>query len=215
VEGLRRARSPAPRVEAGLRDALGRAKSTRRAALDADVGYRNGHGKPRRLTLRSGTITVRRTRDGLQLTGRIWNQRRSGAAASPTMRPGPRPDTTPGSHTADWPHADLRASRGRESAPRDSANQRRAPSDSSVRPVALRGPSVLRTQAPAAPVVEPLSRVVAAKLTVARIRGDRGSRGIWPGLASLHTACIVAGRIAGGQRAAEPAVALRQVTRRC
>jgi hypothetical protein len=30
--------------------------------VDADAGYRNGHGKPRRLTLSSGTITVRRPR---------------------------------------------------------------------------------------------------------------------------------------------------------
>ena len=28
--------------------------------MDADAGYRNGHGKPRQLTLSSGTITVRR-----------------------------------------------------------------------------------------------------------------------------------------------------------
>jgi hypothetical protein len=30
--------------------------------VDADAGYRNGHGKPWRLTLSSGTITVRRPR---------------------------------------------------------------------------------------------------------------------------------------------------------
>jgi putative transposase len=39
---------------------LGRAKSARREAVDATPGYRNGYGKPRRLTLTSGTITVRR-----------------------------------------------------------------------------------------------------------------------------------------------------------
>ena len=39
---------------------LGRATSARREAVDATPGYRNGHGKPRRLTLTSGTITVRR-----------------------------------------------------------------------------------------------------------------------------------------------------------
>jgi len=41
---------------------LGRGKSQRRAAVDAPEGYRNGHGRPRRLTLGSGTITVRRPR---------------------------------------------------------------------------------------------------------------------------------------------------------
>src|SRR5262245_17876680 len=39
---------------------LGRTKSARRQAVDAEPGYRNGYGKPRRLTLTSGTITVRR-----------------------------------------------------------------------------------------------------------------------------------------------------------
>ena len=41
---------------------LGRAKSERRAALDAPEGYRNGYGKPRKLTLTCGTITVQRPR---------------------------------------------------------------------------------------------------------------------------------------------------------
>ena len=41
---------------------LGRAKSVRRLAVDAPKGLRNGDGKPRRLTLTSGTITVRRPR---------------------------------------------------------------------------------------------------------------------------------------------------------
>jgi putative transposase len=41
---------------------LGRPKSARRGAVDAPQGMRNGHGKPRRLTLTSGTITVRRPR---------------------------------------------------------------------------------------------------------------------------------------------------------
>ncbi len=40
---------------------LGRPKSERRAP-DAPPGYRNGHGKPRRLALTNGTITVRRPR---------------------------------------------------------------------------------------------------------------------------------------------------------
>ena len=41
-------------------DFLGRAKHQRRG-VDMQ-GYRNGYGKPRRLTMRSGTITVRRPR---------------------------------------------------------------------------------------------------------------------------------------------------------
>jgi putative transposase len=41
---------------------VGRPKSARRAAVDAPKGLRNGYGKPRRLTLTAGTITVRRPR---------------------------------------------------------------------------------------------------------------------------------------------------------
>jgi len=41
---------------------LGRGKSERIEAVDAPKGYRNGHGKPRKLTMSSGTVTVRRPR---------------------------------------------------------------------------------------------------------------------------------------------------------
>ena len=41
---------------------LGRRKSERRRAVDAPSGYGNGYGKPRHLTLSSGTIQVRRPR---------------------------------------------------------------------------------------------------------------------------------------------------------
>lgn len=41
---------------------LGREKSERRAAVDGPIGSRNGHGKPRRLALMNGTISVRRPR---------------------------------------------------------------------------------------------------------------------------------------------------------
>jgi len=41
---------------------LGRPKFARRAALEAPEGYRNGYGKPRKLALTCGTITVRRPR---------------------------------------------------------------------------------------------------------------------------------------------------------
>jgi len=49
-------------LEAEVTDALGREKSIRRGAVDAAAGYRNGHGRPRRIAMMSGTITVRRPR---------------------------------------------------------------------------------------------------------------------------------------------------------
>ena len=41
---------------------LGRERSARRPAVDPVAGSRNGHGKPRRVSLRCGTITLRRPR---------------------------------------------------------------------------------------------------------------------------------------------------------
>jgi putative transposase len=49
-------------LEAEVTDALGRVKSQRMAKVDGAEGYRNGHGKPRRLTMSYGTMTVRRPR---------------------------------------------------------------------------------------------------------------------------------------------------------
>ena len=49
-------------LEEEVTELLGRTKSVRREAVDAPTGYRNGYGKPRHLTLTSGTITVRRPR---------------------------------------------------------------------------------------------------------------------------------------------------------
>src|SRR5262249_37069009 len=49
-------------LEEEVTELLGRRKSARREAIDAAPGYRNGYGKPRRLPLTSGTITVRRPR---------------------------------------------------------------------------------------------------------------------------------------------------------
>jgi len=49
-------------LEEEVTELLGRTKSARREAVDASPGYRNGYSKPRRLTLTSGTITVRRPR---------------------------------------------------------------------------------------------------------------------------------------------------------
>src|SRR5262245_47688953 len=49
-------------LEEEVTELLGRTKSARREAVDASPGSRNGYGKPRRLTLTSGTITIRRPR---------------------------------------------------------------------------------------------------------------------------------------------------------
>ncbi len=49
-------------LEAEVTERLGRKKSERRTAVDAPEGYRNGYGKPRKLALTCGTITVRRPR---------------------------------------------------------------------------------------------------------------------------------------------------------
>lgn len=45
-----------------LTEFLGRRKSERRATVDASTGYRNGHGKTRRLSMMAGTIEMRRPR---------------------------------------------------------------------------------------------------------------------------------------------------------
>ena len=49
-------------LEEEVSDLLGRGRSERRAAVDAPAGYRNGHGKPRRLSMMAGTIGVKRPR---------------------------------------------------------------------------------------------------------------------------------------------------------
>jgi transposase-like protein len=49
-------------LEEEVTSVLGRRRSERRRGVDARPGYRNGYGKPRRLSLTSGTITVRRPR---------------------------------------------------------------------------------------------------------------------------------------------------------
>ena len=49
-------------LEEEVTELLGREKSKRREAVDASPGYRNGYGKLRRLSMSSGTITVRRPR---------------------------------------------------------------------------------------------------------------------------------------------------------
>jgi transposase-like protein len=49
-------------LEAEVDELLGRRKSARRKPVDGAPGYRSGHGKPRRLTVSCGTVTVRRPR---------------------------------------------------------------------------------------------------------------------------------------------------------
>ncbi len=49
-------------LDAEVDELLGRRKSERRQAVDSTPGYRSGHGKPRRLTLCNGTVTLRRPR---------------------------------------------------------------------------------------------------------------------------------------------------------
>lgn len=49
-------------LDAEVDDLLGRRKSERRQVVDSTPGYRSGYGKPRRLTLCNGTVTVRRPR---------------------------------------------------------------------------------------------------------------------------------------------------------
>jgi transposase-like protein len=49
-------------LEEEVTDLLGRSKSQRRQALDSTSGYRNGYGKPRKLTTGCGTVTLRRPR---------------------------------------------------------------------------------------------------------------------------------------------------------
>ena len=49
-------------LEEEVTEFLGRAKSARRSESDNERGYRNGYGGPRRLTLSSGTVQLRRPR---------------------------------------------------------------------------------------------------------------------------------------------------------
>jgi len=49
-------------LKAEVTELLGREKSARVSAVDGEAGYRNGYGKPRRLTMSCGTITLRRPR---------------------------------------------------------------------------------------------------------------------------------------------------------
>jgi len=49
-------------LEEEVESILGRARYQRREGVDAIRGWRNGYGKPRRISLKTGTVTVRRPR---------------------------------------------------------------------------------------------------------------------------------------------------------
>jgi len=49
-------------LEEEVGELLGRERYRRREGVDSQAGYRNGYGKPRRLSMSCGTITVRRPR---------------------------------------------------------------------------------------------------------------------------------------------------------
>ena len=49
-------------LEEEVEGLLGRARSQRRTGVDGSKGWRNGYGKPRRISLKTGTVTVRRPR---------------------------------------------------------------------------------------------------------------------------------------------------------
>ena len=49
-------------LEEEVTQLLGRTRYERRTSVDDNSGSRNGHGKPRRLALMSGTIEVKRPR---------------------------------------------------------------------------------------------------------------------------------------------------------
>lgn len=49
-------------LEEEVENLLGRSKGERRKAVDGVRGYRNGYGKPRRLSLMTGTVTLKRPR---------------------------------------------------------------------------------------------------------------------------------------------------------
>ena len=49
-------------LEEEVESLLGRSRYERREAVDAAKGWRNGYGKPRRISLKTGTVTVSRPR---------------------------------------------------------------------------------------------------------------------------------------------------------
>src|SRR5216683_1080879 len=64
-------------LEEEVEEVLGRRRYERRDGVEAPPGYRNGWGKPRRLSAMAGTITVRRPRvRGLEARFESWKRRR-------------------------------------------------------------------------------------------------------------------------------------------
>ena len=49
-------------LEEEVSEFFGRVKSERKKSVDGVLGYRNGYGRPRKLSLQSGTIRIRRPR---------------------------------------------------------------------------------------------------------------------------------------------------------
>ena len=71
-------------LEAEVDELLARGWYERRAAVDAPGGYRNGFGKPRRLSLSNGTISLRRPRVR-GLSERFESRPRKVAALEPQL----------------------------------------------------------------------------------------------------------------------------------
>ena len=71
-------------LEEEIAEFLGRAKSARRSDADSDSGYRNGYARPRKRTLSSGTIELRRPR--VRNTDERFESRLSPLFASETAK---------------------------------------------------------------------------------------------------------------------------------
>src|SRR5437870_8250222 len=70
-------------LEAEVDELLARRRYERRAAVDAPVGYRNGFGKPRRLSLSNGTITLRRPSADGDVPGRQHQGHKTASLSTP------------------------------------------------------------------------------------------------------------------------------------
>ena len=74
-------------LEEEVTELLGRSKSERSTVVDAPAGYRNGHGKPRRLSMMAGTIEVKRPRVR-GISRRWWITCREPKLSQERSRPG-------------------------------------------------------------------------------------------------------------------------------
>ena len=86
-------------MEEEVTELLGREKSERRSTVDSAEGYRNGYGKPRRLAMSSGTITLRRPHASLDAHVSIQDVGKDGgdqnSRAAPYGQATPRSDHRP------------------------------------------------------------------------------------------------------------------------